>query len=794
MFRELDVSGGKPVMVFCTIVCRNYVAQARVLAESIRREHPEAQFVVLVIDRPGGWRDFEADEPFAAIGLEDLGIQALETMKGIYAALEFSTAVKPWLLQELIARFPAADGVVYLDPDIRAYGPMLELEASLREHWAVLTPHFTESNPLDGCTPSEQSILLAGTYNLGFIGLRPGGDSERFLRWWMDRLERECIVDPAGGFFVDQRYVDLVPGLFDDVGILRHPGYNCAYWNAATRTIDHSGEGASVAGHPLRFFHFSGFNPREPDVLSKHQNRIDLAQRADLRQLTDSYATDLLRCDFDRLHAEPYPFDRAASGRKIGRSTRALYRAMVEEGFEGSLFEESGERAFVARAVVPSDRFPHLSVAEAFFWEREPGVREAFPDIDHLDAPRFAQWLRTAGHAKAAFGDVLAAEAGDSWNPESDSRPPKPRLVTGVNIVGYLNAALGVGEIARSIIRSLDVARVPVAPLSLSVPGLPATVPFLSLPAHRGLPYDQSIVCVNADMFPSVMSDLCQSEIGNRFVTGVWWWELDEVPQVARDAFPLVDQLLVGSAFIANAFKREAPVPVGHFPVPIRLGEPSPMDEISLPGGVRWPEGFVFYLSFDYNSAFERKNPLAVIEAFLAAFPEPGDASLVIKSLNADSNPQQAMLLCEAIGDRHDVVLIDGPVSQSARDSLMHAADCYVSLHRSEGLGLTMAEAMYAGKPVIATAYSGNLDFMNRENSILIDFRLVEVGGGADPYRADAKWAEPDVDQAAEAMRDIFGDTALRRSLGRKAAASIRDTNSVEAAGRAILGNLAGAV
>ena len=113
---------------------------------------------------------------------------------------------------------------------------------------------------------------------------------------------------------------------------------------------------------------------------------------------------------------------------------------------------------------------------------------------------------------------------------------------------------------------------------------------------------------------------------------------------------------------------------------------------------------------------------------------------------------------------------------------MIASCDCYVSLHRSEGLGLTMGEAMYFGKPVIATAYSGNLDFMTQENSFLVPHTMVEIGPGAGPYPADKQWAEPDLDRAAELMRRVFEDPESAAEHGRRAAEDIRRTHSPEAA------------
>ena len=165
------------------------------------------------------------------------------------------------------------------------------------------------------------------------------------------------------------------------------------------------------------------------------------------------------------------------------------------------------------------------------------------------------------------------------------------------------------------------------------------------------------------------------------------------------------------------------------------------------------PEDFLFLFSFDYLSVFERKNPLAVVEAFARAF-DPGDgAMLVIKCINGDTIRSTTNGCWPRPRAAPDIQIIDRYLTPREKDALTAACDCYVSLHRSEGFGLTMAEAMYLGKPVIATAYSGNLDFMTAENSLLVDTGSCRSAPARAPYPAEGEWAEPDVDRAAGLMR-----------------------------------------
>jgi hypothetical protein len=217
--------------------------------------------------------------------------------------------------------------------------------------------------------------------------------------------------------------------------------------------------------------------------------------------------------------------------------------------------------------------------------------------------------------------------------------------------------------------------------------------------------------------------------------------------------------------------------------IPVQPTPPEPRTRADL----RLPEDkFLFLFSFDYLSVFDRKNPLAVIEAFRRAF-EPGvGAALVLKCINHDRDPESHAALLEAASGHPDVEVVDRYMSSSDNNSLTSLCDCYVSLHRAEGFGLVMAEAMWLGKPVIATGYSGNLDFMTPANSLLVDHRLIPIGPGMGPYPAAGEWAEPDVGHAATLMRQLFDDRDAARELGSKAAADIRRTHSPRAAGEIV--------
>jgi glycosyltransferase involved in cell wall biosynthesis len=197
---------------------------------------------------------------------------------------------------------------------------------------------------------------------------------------------------------------------------------------------------------------------------------------------------------------------------------------------------------------------------------------------------------------------------------------------------------------------------------------------------------------------------------------------------------------------------------------------------------------FTFLFAFDFMSVMKRKNPLALIEAFTQAFPPGAGARLVIKAINGEKRPAERDVLMTAAAQHPDIMVMDTYFTRVETSSLMNLADCYVSLHRSEGLGLTISEAMSHGKPVIATAYSGNLDFMDDTNSYLVPWTRVAVGDYAEGYAADATWAEPDVAVAAQLMRHVFENQAEAVQMGQKAQADILNRFS-EAASGAIMKN-----
>ena len=766
----------------CTIIAKNYLAQARVLARSFLEYNPNGEFAVLIIDELDGVLD-PSNEPFTVLSPSDIDCEPFTRMAARYDVLELSTAVKPWLLRQQLNA--GADVITYLDPDIQVFASLDRLDQAAREHGVALTPHNTVPIPDDAKRPSQIDIMIAGVYNLGYVSIASSDETGALISWWCDRLVRDCRVDPVYGYFVDQRWFDLVPGFVSDCAIVREPEYNVAYWNAHGRPLTFAEDGYRVDGRPLRFFHFSGFDPANPEVLSRHQTRLSLGDHPVLRRLCAQYARAALDEGYETARNWPYTFGRLADGTPITPALRALYAFGEDEGaLTESPFTPSGCSAFLAWAAEQQPGAPPgINRALSWSYERRQDLRVAFPDPVGASRKPFLHWAAERGVKELGLPDAvlppLSQRSARVAGPRSRPGGAAP-VPWGVNVVGYFRSELGVGEAGRQAINALDAAGVPLLPLHGETIPLNRQGHAFTHLAVRDARYPVNLICMNADALPELAAQAGPSLFEDRYSIGLWFWEVTSPPPGGwKRAFELLDEVWVPTRHVADAVAPVAPVPVVQVTLPIEMppSDPLPRNLLGL------SDGFMYLFSFDYLSVFKRKNPLALVDAYCRAFPSPGDTSLVIKCINQSQDPEAHGRLMSAADARPDIHVIDEYLDGWMKNALTAACDCYVSLHRSEGFGLTMAEAMHLGKPVIATGYSGNLDFMTAQNSYLVNYELVPIGDDAPPYPADGVWAEPDIDHAAALMRHAFEEQTESRARGSVAAASIRETHSARAAG-----------
>ena len=372
----------------------------------------------------------------------------------------------------------------------------------------------------------------------------------------------------------------------------------------------------------------------------------------------------------------------------------------------------------------------------------------------------------------------------------------------GVNVIGDWQATTGLAEAARRSVGALIQAGVTVAARVHEIPGLSRDAQRMPAWLHavpKGRPHEIDICYLNVNELHTLSEAEMRPRGRHNYVIGHWFWELPSLATAFVRQVERVDEIWVGSRFSREAL-------LGHTDKPVHV-MPCVVDG-PVPGGATrkdldLPEGTcIFFFHFDALSTFARKDPWAVIQAFRRAFnprERSGPVRLVLKTINLSRTPPQTSQRLVRELQAVNGILLDMDLSGNDMASLISATDVYVSLHRSEGFGLGIAEAMRSGRPAIATAYSGNLDFMNQENSCLVGYRLRQLDGSESyespgveaVYEPGQLWAVADIDQAARWMRLLYENPGLRKRIGAAGAATIRSRYSPAAAGAAGAARLA---
>ena len=352
-------------------------------------------------------------------------------------------------------------------------------------------------------------------------------------------------------------------------------------------------------------------------------------------------------------------------------------------------------------------------------------------------------------------------------------------LKPGVTITGYIQGEFGVGEAVRSSIHALGKTDIPYQLNNIRTSN------------HRykdssfenftkAESYFFNLIHVNAAQIPHLLIHKGNRFLRGKYNIGYWFWELANFPKEFASSFSPLHEIWVASSFCQESIAAVSPVPVKKITLPILFNEEQVQPNrkyFDIP-----KDKFVFGFAFDYLSVAERKNPSGLIHAFKNAFSQNDDALLVIKTINAKYAPMEKDgLMNEARGC--NIMFHDGHLSHKDMLCLMSSFDSFVSLHRSEGFGLGLAQAMAMQKPVIATGYSGNMEFMNDRNSFLVKYKLSELTKDIGPYAKGNVWAEPDKEHAAELMRFVFENPSSSQVTALRAKKDIQSGMTVGVAG-----------
>lgn len=1006
-----------------TIVSLNYGAFAKTLMRSLQETHPDWDRHVLFVDRHPNINEVAGDLYDATL-IEQLPLPKLREFLFRYGIMELNTAAKPYMFAHL--RKMGYQHIVYIDPDILVVDRLVDVEDLLMQNaTGVLTPHLTA--PLeDERHPSELDIMRAGSFNLGFLALGNTIQADQFISWWEKKLEFGAVSAPEKGLFTDQKWVDLAPGMFEGFRILRDPGYNVAYWNLPHRTISHRENKWYANQRPLRFFHFSGFDPLNPKPFSKHQNRLDLESIGAAKNLALDYAQKVIDNGLSSFRKIPYAFGFLENGVAIPNALRVLYREDDQVRFN------SGENPFAAYEFFMHGEAGDLPVILRAVWLEHTHLQRAFPDpLGHSKVP-FYHWfaekgaveigipesyvlpVRLAlieaqqqqrklqaqpipihlrpdykpsiwarglvflhkrvtggqlGHARltqyqqisnfrdfvrlgfAQFrGTRFASKLGMASNQPvkidplrinlpykthaSDPMVFKPRrqshhftgiyvedaqtshwmgkqarflikhpiansfvlklevhpelferaygnseielsigfnelprsrfrvgaktsivegiiqtmpkewpailhvtpsysftpielglnedtrslslkikeltvgetilfkgdalanpnqteepLSAGVNLIGYARSEHGVGQSLRQFAKALEAVGIPFGVIDFNRNNLSRTQD-RSLEKHiiKEIEYGINVFHINADQISEAALQL-PSHFFSRYNIGYWHWELPDMLPEHRSGFDNLNEVWVPTAFVQEAVAKVSPIPVVKIPHAIHFTTSAQASraQFNLP-----QDKFLFLVMYDFSSFQDRKNPDASIRAFEQAFETTAtDIALVIKTQNSHHHPDDVAKLKQRLSAFNNIFWIDKTLSRQEVYDLQSVCDCFVSLHRSEGYGLGPAESMFLGKPVIATNWSGNTEFMQQHNSLLVDFELIQIPNDVGVYKAGNTWAEPSVAHAAQLMRLVVTDHDLRERIGRAASKTMQDLYSPEIIGKRIRERLA---
>jgi hypothetical protein len=629
-----------------TICSNNYMPFAHVLFESVRRYHPDAALFLCLADRKVETPDFY-DRDWTVIEAQDLSIPDFPSFAFRYDIMEFNTALKPFMFLHLLDD-RGFDDVIYFDPDIALFAPLTPVLSALQGGASFFfTPHLCSANE-DRREPNDLSIMRAGAYNLGFLGVSRMAETTELLGWWARRLRYQCVNAQAASIFVDQKFMDLMPSFAATAAISHDTTLNVAYWNLAQRRLEHTEDGWIVDGAPLTFFHFSGFDPRVPDRLSKHDPRFVGDLPEPLRKLMAHYGECLLARGYGTFPGAHYAYGQFASGTTIHPAIRTMFRDCHTywggdpfEDFEAFLHEPWPEATQAVPGYTVSNfmRFlqgtlPRLGGLDLKTPEDAASlvrwfVNDAAEEL-RLDPALVEPAAARLGQLRPMQAFIPARQVGGEMH-VTLTAPLRSRCEA--ERIGHLTfGALLAGGLAVEMVDGPG----PIG--AIPVVGEKAPVQIICLPAHEmAVALPRWVSQLRDDTF-RILVPLC---------------DLARVPKPALAALELVHEVWAPSRFIQLAVAGRTDRPVIQMPVAIETGHFAvlPRSALGLP-----TDRLVFLTLFDGRPTTD---PRIAVRAFRHAFPRRGRACLVLAGQDGTLPPaERATLLAEIDGDS-DIVLLD---------------------------------------------------------------------------------------------------------------------------------------
>ncbi len=373
---------------------------------------------------------------------------------------------------------------------------------------------------------------------------------------------------------------------------------------------------------------------------------------------------------------------------------------------------------------------------------------------------------------KAVLPDDVIVKMKNTWNWKNNRKMleksgkteafQKGKYPIGINLIGDIKAETGLGQSMRIIAAMIGHSGIPFVIKQVDAPGgLEHDDCTWAGKIGDRLPYGINLIHINPNTWAEVYNDFRKEEVDYRYHIAYWLWELEEFPDEWVPCIGTVDEIWTPSEFISRSIRQKTDKTVRTIPYAITMDH-KPLfnrDYFHLP-----QDKFLFLMMYDFKSMSERKNPEAAVRAFIQAFKPTEGVGLIIK-INHLKNKKELEKLKNKVAGYPDIYYITDNLSRQEVESLIAAADVMISLHRSEGFGLPLAEAMYLGTPVVATNWSANTEFMGKENACLVDYDLVKLPKAMGPYKKGSIWADADEGQAAGFMRKLYYDSEYYASI-----------------------------
>ncbi len=767
-----------------TICNKAYLPYALECEASFTSHHgSEWTFIIFLVDHPR-LPDDEINSIKNLLAREDSWVyciteifresREISIMSLFYNITEFSTAVKPWVVDYIFENL-SPDSVTYIDPDVQFFSCLDQvLETNKPSSWdCVVTPHILTDSLNSYQNPTLQNIRTCGAYNFGFVHFRFTAGSLRIVRFWKNQLVFNALIWMEQNMFTDQRHGDMFP-CFGNVLICRNPGLNVAYWNIQERVLSSNQQrkyvvmlldGETHPEVPLTFFHFSGLRARDGIGISKYADSNPRSQRG---------ANKTIECLITE-YAEAIS--------KHRRRLNSLLQTSSVDGISCLLFNKSLDASYVLN----TDQRRSLN---EFFANRYANYSPQLPPSRFISETDFVnalinypeQPLQNISKDLAKFlaqaenkysQDVRLLPHGSSLDPYSAQ----------LNIVGYPNFSFGVGRITAVIINEMQALGIRFSFTIAPCHGLKVdddAMKWVSkLSFHAAFNSNApTLFLINADQFYRLlMSGQANSCFSRKCNLGYWWWELEKSLPQHFDASRFLDKVLAPTGYIRDSLKNTVPInkllyaPLNYKQLfdsirsfslnsqPIELDRQTFFHSLGMDLDCSRYR-YVILNMFDFRSCIERKNPMLLLDIFaLQAFD---DYALVLKSSNGESYPEQYLDLIERASLLPNVFLVDQKLSGVQMSNLYKVCDVYASPHRAEGLGLNIIEADAHGLPTVFTNYGGITEypFYSHGPHFRCPYNMVPIPVASKVYRpylesaqiGDLKWAEPNRSAFSQAL------------------------------------------